>query len=230
MSLPVPPPPVPSSVAPSRRPDSRRPLSCCQPIPLYRHPLLRPPDVAYSLGSVSHGCGSGPHGTPMGPPQDPHGLSPRPAPSGRRMWEARPGCGPAIRELRAAGRGGRPEGLGAARGWVPVLQPQRGASGGQLASWAIRKRFIRREWWNWARQEDAGIRNIFAPAPIPVPGGCRASCAERAPPRLQPGPGPRPDPSPPSSARGATAAARWRGGGPGPPKARAPPPAERAQR
>lgn len=80
-------------------------------IPLYPHPLLRPPDIAYSFASVSHGYGSRPHGTPMGPPQDPHSPSQRPAPSGRRMWEVRPGCGPAIRELRAAGRGG------SLRGW-----------------------------------------------------------------------------------------------------------------
>lgn len=57
-----------------------------------------------------------------------------------------------------------------------------------------RKRFIRREWWSRARQEDAGIRNIFAPAPFPVPGGRRASRAERVPPLPQPRPGAAPGP------------------------------------
>lgn len=120
-------------------------------------------------------------------PRDPRGRSPRPAPSGRRMWEAPGGAGqrsPSWGRLR----GQLPLGSGSCAGeGLGPAAPARGerAAVGELGN---RKRFIRREWWSRARQEDAGIRNIFAPAPFPVPGGRRASRAERAPPGPQPSP------------------------------------------
>lgn len=82
----------------------------------------RPSDRGSRLGSGSHGSGPDPHGDPRGP-------SPRTAPSGRRMWEARGGGAAAIPGRGAAEGGGCPRVLGAARGRVRALRPQRGASG-----------------------------------------------------------------------------------------------------
>lgn len=73
--------------------------------------------------------GSGPQGSGPGPQETPRGQSPRPAPSGRRMWEARGGGAAAIPGRGAAEGGGCPRGLGAARRRVRALRPQRGASG-----------------------------------------------------------------------------------------------------
>lgn len=69
--------------------------------------------------------------------------------------------GPTGPQGPSSGRGGR--GCWGGRNEVCIpLELQALRPGGVLGN---RKRVIRREWWSRARQEEARIRNIFAPAP-----------------------------------------------------------------
>lgn len=111
----------------------------------------------------------------------------------------------AILELggRAGGRWGAAPGL-EPRGGGPGPAAPGGASGGPSARWAIGNGLLGGSGGAGAKQEDAGIRNILAPAPFPVPeAAAPAAPSEPLPAQGPASSGPRPDPCPPSGVRGA---------------------------
>lgn len=96
------------------------------------------------------------------------------------------------RDPLAQVRGPSPSGACGGAGAAPpgcAAPPERQAlrPGGVLGN---RKRVIRREWWSRARQEEARIRSIFAPAPSQSrEAAAPAARADRALPRPQAGSG-----------------------------------------